>query len=167
MDWKKYNEELVNRGRIIAESAVKIEGDKISFDVNAIILDKIIGDVIRYANPNLEHDETVDQIERVFRRHGFYTTREYPIYKIKDGYGRAGRIDLIARKGKFRIAIEYDHKYNVKYKSFQKIVQIKPDVAIGITGRGYLKSNLERASKYYNSIPLYIISLKEKRYAKL
>ena len=63
-------------------------------------------------------------------------------------HGRAGRIDLVARKGKFRVAVEYDHYGLIKWKSFQKIVQIKPDVAIAITGNGNLGPNLERAEKY-------------------
>ena len=95
----------------------------------------------------MKHDDTVTQIEQVFRKHGFYTTREYPIYKIKDGSGRAGRIDLVARKGKFRVAVEYDHHALIKWKSFQKIVQIKPDVAISITGNGNLEPNVERAKR--------------------
>ncbi len=126
----------------------------------------VIKEIISSANPSLKHDETVSQIERIFRYHGFYTTREYPIYKIKDGSGRAGRIDLIARKGKFRVAIEYDHHEVIKWKSFQKIVQIKPDIAIGIAGLGELKPNIERATKYIKSLssPLYIVSLKYKEY---
>lgn len=100
------------------------------------------------------------------KHHGFYTTREYQIYKIKDGSGRAGKIDLVARKGKFKVAIEYDPNALIKWKSFQKIVQIKPDVAIAINELGYLKSNIERASEYVDRrIPLYVISLKYKRYS--
>ena len=118
-------------------------------------------------SPYQEHNGTVSDIERIFREAGFYTTKEYPIYAMKDKSGRSGRIDLVARKGKFRVAIEYGHKYNVKYKSFQKIVQIKPDVAIGITGMGYLNGSVERASAYMCNIPLYVISLKEKRYKYL
>ncbi len=82
---------------------------------------------------------------------------------------RAGRIDLVARKGKFRVAVEYDHKYHVKYKSFQKIIQIKPDIAVGIAGGGELKSNIERAIPYLKGVLtlLYIISLKEITYKLL
>ena len=129
-------------------------------------IEEIIADVIKEADPAKEHNDTVSQIEQVFRSHGFYTTREYPIYKIKDGSGRAGRIDLVARKGKFRVAIEYDHHEVIKWKSFQKIVQIKPDIAIGIAGKGDLESNVERATKYIKALssPLYVISLKERRY---
>ena len=117
----------------------------------------------------IAHNDTVKQIEQVFRNHGFYTTREYPIYRIKDKSGRAGRIDLVARKGKFRVAIEYDHHQVIKWKSFQKIVQIKPDVAIGITGSGSLGPNIERATKYlkYLESKLYVISLKQKVYRLL
>lgn len=126
--------------------------------------DTLLKEIITEANPNINHNETVGQIEKVFRKYGFYTTREYPIYKIKDGSGRAGRIDLVARKGKFRVAIEYDHHSLIKWKSFQKIVQIKPDVAVAIVGEGKLKSNLERAIKYKTAAPLYVLSLKEKNY---
>lgn len=117
----------------------------------------------------LEHNDTVSQIEQVFRKYRFYTTKEYPIYRIKNGSGRAGRIDLVARKGKFRVAIEYDHHQVIKWKSFQKIVQIKPDVAIGITGSGSLGPNIERAKKYlkYLKSELYVVSLKQKRYEKI
>jgi hypothetical protein len=119
-------------------------------------------------NADIKHDETVSQIEHVFRMHGFYTTREYQIYKIKDGSGRAGRIDLVARKGKFRVAVEYDHHALIKWKSFQKIIQIKPDVAIAIAGEGDLEPNIERAERYVKHLKtrLYIISLGQKRYKK-
>ena len=116
----------------------------------------------------MKHDDTVTQIEQVFRKHGFYTTREYPIYKIKDGSGRAGRIDLVARKGKFRVAVEYDHHALIKWKSFQKIVQIKLDVAVAVTGNGSLGPNLERAEKYrkYLNSVMYVILLKQRKYQK-
>ncbi len=129
-------------------------------------IENIINEIIQSVNPKIEHNDTVSQIEQVFRKFGFYTTREYPIYKIKDGSGRAGRIDLVARKGKFRVAVEYDHHEVIKWKSFQKIVQIRPDAAIGIAGLGELKPNVERATKYIKSLssPLYIISLKQKNY---
>ena len=105
----------------------------------------ILNEIRMGVTSNTEHNETIIQMERIFRRRGFYTTREYPIFKMKDGSARAGRVDLIARKGKFRVAIEYDHHKLIKWKSFQKIVQIKPDVAIGITGSGLLEPNLKRA----------------------
>jgi hypothetical protein len=116
----------------------------------------------------IAHNDTVSQIEHIFRENGFYTTREYPIFKIKDKSGRAGRIDLVAREGKFRVAVEYDHHALIKWKSFQKIVQIKPDVAIAITGNGSLGPNLERAEKYhkYLNSELYVISLKQRKYQK-
>ena len=132
-------------------------------------IETIIKTIANECNGVLEHNDTVSQIEQVFRRYGFYTTREYPIYKIKDSSGRAGRIDLVARKGKFRVAIEYDHHQVIKWKSFQKIVQIKPDVAIGIAGKGDLEPNIERAEKYrkYLNSELYVISLKQKKYQKI
>ena len=125
----------------------------------------IISETIAEVNPLIEHNDTVSQIEMIFRKHGFYTTSEYPIYKIKDGSGRSGRIDLVVRKGKFRVAVEYDHHEVIKWKSFQKIVPIKPDVAIGIAGKGDLEPNLERATKYIKALssPLYVISLKERK----
>ncbi len=130
------------------------------------VIDAILSDILATVNPSLKHDETVGQIERIFKKHGFFTTREYPIYRMKDGTKRSGRIDLVARKGKFRVAVEYDHRLNVKYKSFQKITQIHPETAIAITGSGYLKSNLARAAKYNDSttMPLYVVSLKERKY---
>jgi hypothetical protein len=115
-------------------------------------IEEIINEIVNEANPLIEHNDTVSQIERIFRRYEFYTTREYPIYKIKDGSGRAGRIDLVARKGKFRVAVEYDHHEVIKWKSFQKIVQIKPDITIGIAGKGDLEPNLERATKYIKTL---------------
>jgi hypothetical protein len=129
-------------------------------------IEDVVKTIIEECNPKLEHNDTVSQIEQVFRKFGFYTTREYPIYKIKDGSGRAGRIDLVARKGRFRVAVEYDHHEVIKWKSFQKIVQIKPDVAIGIAGLGELKPNVERATKYIKSLssPLYVVALKYKEY---
>ena len=131
-----------------------------------INIEAIIKTIATECNGLLEHNDTVSQIEQVFRKAGFYTTREYPIFRIQNGSGRAGRIDLVARKGKYRVAIEYDHHGVIKWKSFQKIVQIKPDIAIGITGNGSMKPNFDRAIKYKDKgkAPLYIISLKEKRY---
>ena len=128
----------------------------------------IIREFLINVNPNLRHDETVNQIERIFRKNGFYTTREYPIYRLKDGSRRAGRIDLVARKGKFRVTVEYDHHSLVKWKSFNKIVQIKPEVAIAIAGNGDLEPNIERAKKYLKRLnsDLYVVSLKQKEYKK-
>ena len=132
------------------------------------ILSLIIGEITAKVNPHSKHDATVDSIEKIFRKYKFYTTREYPIYKLKDGSERAGRIDLVARKGKFRVAVEYDHHSLVKWKSFQKIVQIKPEVAIAIAGNGDLEPNIERAKKYLKRLnsDLYVVSLKQKEYKK-
>lgn len=123
----------------------------------------IINKLLENVTPHTKHSETIRQIEQIFRNNGFYTTREYPIFKIKDSSGRAGRIDLVARRGKFRVAVEYDHHSSIKWKSFQKIVQIKPECAIAITGRGNLQPNLERADRYrkYLKSPMYVISLRE------
>ena len=132
------------------------------------ILSLIICEITAKVDPHLKHDATVDSIEKIFRKYKFYTTREYPIYKLRDGSGRAGRIDLVARKGKFRVAVEYDHHKLIKWKSFQKIVQIKPEAAIAITGGGALGPNIERAEKYLKDLnsDLYVISLKQKNYKK-
>jgi hypothetical protein len=132
-------------------------------------IEKIINEIMHNVNAKLEHNDTVREIEQIFRKNGFYTTREYPIYKLKDESGRAGRIDLVARKGKLRVAVEYDHHKLIKWKSFQKIVQIRPEVAIGITGLGDLEQNTVRAMKYlkYLKSELYIISLKQSAYEKL
>ena len=132
------------------------------------LIETIINEIISETNPLIKHNETVSQIERAFRKHKFYTTREYPIYRIKDKSGRAGRIDLVARKGKFRVAVEYDHHSLIKWKSFQKIVQIKPEVAIAIVGDGSLEPNIKRAKKYLKHLnsDLYVLSLKQKRYQK-
>jgi hypothetical protein len=47
-------------------------------------------------------------------------------------------------------------------------VQIKPDVAIAITGNGSLEPNLERAEKYrkYLNSVMYVISLRQRKYQK-
>ena len=131
-------------------------------------IDGLIKYIISNVNPRIEHDVTVNQIEQIFRKYKFYTTREYLIYRLKDGSDRAGRIDLVARKGKFRVAVEYDHHSLIKWKSFQKIVQIKPEAAIAITGGGALGPNIERAEKYLKDLnsDLYVISLKQKKYKK-
>jgi len=129
----------------------------------------IINEIIHEANPFVEHEYTVSQIEQIFRKYGFYTTKEYPIFKMKDGSGRSGRIDLVARKGKFRVALEYDHHKLIKWKSFQKIVQIKPEMAIAISGEGKLAENAARARRYlkYLHSPMYIVSLKERKHIEL
>lgn len=167
-DWRRYDARLIARGQQLAEAAITVKKGAISIDLNRLILSKAIEEVTRIANPSLKHDETVSQIEQTFRKYGFYTTREYPIFKIKDGTGRAGRIDLVARKGKFRVAIEYDHHKLIKWKSFQKIIQIRPDVAIGITGLGSLNPNIERAGKYAQNLKsiMYIVSIRERKYHK-
>lgn len=151
-NWSEYNEELVGRGRILG---------------NYLLVSEIVSEIIDSVKPDTEHNATIQQIEQIFRKRKFYTTREYPIFKIKDGSNRTGRIDLVARKGKFRVAVEYDHKYSVKYKSFQKVVQIGPEVGIVIAGYGSLKQNIERADKYTQKIrfPFYIISLSEGNFA--
>jgi len=131
-----------------------------------VLLEIILNEIRMGVTFNTEHNETVDQLEQIFRKNGFYTTREYPIFKMKDGSGRGGRIDLIARKGKFRVAIEYDHHKLIKWKSFQKLVQIKPEMAIAISGEGKLAENADRARRYlkYLHSPMYIVSLKERKY---
>lgn len=103
------------------------------------MIDRIISNIITNANPNLKHNDTISRIEQVFMAYEFHTTREYLIFKIKDKSGRAGRINLVARKGKFRVAVEYGHRCLIKWKSFQEIVQIKLDIAIGISGKGDLE----------------------------
>jgi len=110
--------------------------------------EELIKEISNTINPGLRRNETVSQIEKVFRKHGFYTTREYLFSKMKDDSSRSGRIDLVARKGKFRVALEYDHHKLIKWKSFQKILQINPEVAIAITGGGSVGPNIKRASKY-------------------
>ena len=131
---------------------------------NIDLLNLIINQIRTEADGTLKHNDTVKQIGQIFRKYGFYTTYEYPIFKMKDKSGRAGRIDLVARKGSFRVAIEYDHHNVVKYKSFQTIMQIKPEVAVAITGLGALMPSVKRSEKYLTTTPLYVISLREKRY---
>ncbi len=152
LDWHVYNEELVNSGGVL---------------FNYMQVPEIITQIIDNVDPNLKHNETVKEIEQIFRKNKFYTTLEYPIFKIKDGSGRAGRIDLVARRGKFRIALEYDHKLHVKYKSFQKVTQIGPEVGIVIAGFGNLDENIARADGYVQRVnfPFYVVSLKEERFA--
>ncbi len=78
------------------------------------------------------------------------------------------KIYLVARNGKFRVAVEYDHHEVIKWKSFQKIVQIKPGIVICITRSGSLGPNIERATKYlkYLQSELYVVSLKQIKYQK-
>jgi len=120
------------------------------------ILDRLIK-----VNPHQSHDEAVDEIERIFRDFGFFTTREYRVFSMKGRIGRPMRIDLVARRGKFRVAVEYDHKYVVKFKSFEKLVRIKPEVAIGITGLGRLEESVKRAERYETAGQLYVVALRE------
>ncbi len=74
-----------------------------------------------------------------------------------------------ARKAKFRVAVEYNYHSLIKWKGFQKIVQIKPEVAIDITNGGTLGPNVEQAEKYLKNLnsDLYVISLKQKKYKNL
>lgn len=62
----------------------------------------IFRETLIYVNPNLKHDTTVNQIGQIFRKYGFYTTRKYSSYKLKDSSEMTRRIDLVARKKKFR-----------------------------------------------------------------
>lgn len=134
--------------------------------MNEKIVEDIVIQITKVVSPEIKHNDTISQLEMIFRKNGFYTTKEYAIFKIKDKPERSGRIDLVARKGKFRVVVEYDHHRLIKWKSFQKMVQIRPDVAIGITGSGGMKPNLERAMMYKGKTKalLYVISLKEKVY---
>ncbi len=54
-------------------------------------IETIIKGISEEVSPYDKHNDTVSQIERLFRKYGFYTTREYPIYKIKDGSGQGGK----------------------------------------------------------------------------
>lgn len=126
----------------------------------------IVFQIAKVVSPEIKHNDTINQLEMIFRKNGYFTTREYPIFKMKDNPERTGRIDLVARKGKLRVAIEYDHHKLVKWKSFQKVVQIRPDVAICIAGSGELEPNLKRAWKFRAIMicPLYVMALKERKY---
>ena len=135
--------------------------------MNEKLVEDIVIQITRVVSPEIKHNDTINQLEMIFRKNGFYTTREYPIFKMKDKPERSGRIDLVARKGKFRVVIEYDHHRLIKWKSFQKMVQIKPDVAIGITGDGTIEENRKRAIKYKGDTPLYIVSLRDREYKML
>ena len=107
-------------------------------------VENIVFQIAKVVSPAIKHNDTIGQLEMIFRRNGYYTTREYLIFKMKDKPERSGRIDLIARRGKFRIAIDYDHHRLVKWKSFQKVVQIKPDTAAAIAGSGNGSQRLYR-----------------------
>ena len=131
-------------------------------------VENVVAQIAKAVSPEIRHNDTIGQIEQIFRKNGYYTTKEYPIYRMKDKPERTGRIDLIARRGKLRVAVEYDHHVLIKWKSFQKIVQIRPDVAIGITGLGSLEPNIGRAGKYAKNLKptMYIVSLRERKYHK-
>lgn len=129
-------------------------------------IESIVFQIAKVVSPEIKHNDTINQLEMIFRKNGYYTTREYPIFKMKDKPERTGRIDLVARKGKLRAAIEYDHHKLVKWKSFQKIIQIKPDVAIAIAGSGELEPNIKRALKFRAIMrcPLYVMVLTARKY---
>ena len=132
-------------------------------------VENVVAQIAKVVSPEIRHNDTIGQIEQIFRKNGYYTTKEYPIYRMKDKPERMGRIDLIARRGKLRVAVEYDHHGLIKWKSFQKMVQIKPEAAIGITGNGKLEPNMERAGKYIKNLKciMYIVSLKDRAYKYL
>jgi hypothetical protein len=129
-------------------------------------VENIVFQIAQVVSPAIKHNDTINQLEMIFRKNGYYTTREYPIFKMKDKPERTGRIDLVARKGRFRVAIEYDHHKLMKWKSFQKIVQIRPDVAIAIAGLGDLEPNTRRAENYKDKAKslLFVVSLKQRAY---
>ena len=129
-------------------------------------IESIVFQIAEVVSPAIKHNDTIGQLEQIFRKNGYYTTREYPIFKMKDKPERTGRIDLVARKGKLRVAVEYDHHRLVKWKSFQKVVQIKPDVAIAIAGSGELEPNVKRALKFraIMKCPMYVLTLNERKY---
>jgi hypothetical protein len=129
-------------------------------------VENIVFQIAKVVSPEIKHNDTINQLEMLFRKNGYFTTREYPIFKMKDKPGRTGRIDLVARKGRFRVAIEYDHHKLVKWKSFQKIIQIKLDMAIAIAGSGQLEPNIERALHYKDKAKslFYVISLRDRKY---
>jgi len=55
-----------------------------------------------------------------------------------------GYIDLLADDGNHKIAIEYDGRRSLKYKSIEKLLQSNADTLIGIVGNGVLNPNIER-----------------------
>ena len=75
------------------------------------------------------------------------------------------------------MAVEYDHHDLIKWKSFLKMVQIRLDVTVDITGMGSLEHNIERAGKYIKNLKcimyivslkvMYIVSLKDREYKYL
>ncbi|MEM4067093.1 MAG: hypothetical protein QXV17_09575 [Candidatus Micrarchaeaceae archaeon] len=87
----------------------------------------------------------------------------YEEKKYKLGRTKPERVSL-----KAYIHTKSNRNVLIKWKSFKKIAQIKPDVAIGIAGESALDLNIERAEKYrkYLNSELYVISLKQRKYQK-
>ena len=70
--------------------------------MNEKLVEDIVIQITKVVSPEIKHNDTISQLEMIFRKNGFYTTKEYPIFKMKDKPERTGRIDLVARKGKIQ-----------------------------------------------------------------
>jgi hypothetical protein len=98
------------------------------------------------------HEDFLDRLRRLFVRNGYRVRLEYPLrfYSIirrsGDKVSRNGNLDLLAVKNEQKIAIEFDNRIHLKFKSIEKLFQVDADLCIGIV-RGKLKTfdaNIER-----------------------
>ena len=52
--------------------------------MNEKLVEDIVIQITKVVSPEIKHNDTINQLEMIFRKNGFYTTKEYPIFKIKD-----------------------------------------------------------------------------------
>jgi len=96
------------------------------------------------------HSEFIMNLEYLLRTHNYRVEHEYALSydhrTLRTGtvQRQQGYIDLFAAGWNQRIAIEFDSRRSLKYKSIEKLLQFDADILIGIVGNGTLSYNRER-----------------------
>ena len=97
------------------------------------------------------HKSLLYHIKEVLLRNNFDVHLEEPLefdyFKMSDGSVtlRQGYIDLVAKKEKIMVGVEFDSGSSLKHKSIEKLIQSPCDTCIGI-----VKGNAFTASIEYN-----------------
>jgi hypothetical protein len=103
-----------------------------------------------------QHPEFIMNLEYLLRTHNYRVENEYHLpyshRTLKTGRVQRehGIVDLLAYGWNHKIAIEYDSKISLKYKSIEKLLQSDADILIGIVGNGTLNHNKERILEVMN-----------------
>ena len=121
------------------------------------------------------HKEVIDKLKSVLINEGYKVHLEYPIHfkskirKSGDKIIRDGNLDLVAVKGRDKIAVEFDNSVFLKFKSIEKLLQVEANLCIGLvrgkanTSEGSIK-RIEQVKKEYAFLQknFWLIIMKEK-----